>query len=165
MIPVTKPFLPPSEAYLKYLDGIWERQCLTNMGPLSSDLEKKLKIHLDVENLLFVSNGTIALQLAIKALDLNGEIITTPFTYVATTSSIVWEGCIPVYVDIDKNIYYLDGEGVANIRTAGLVNPNLTWVNLTLYNAGLDFRLFKGKFYTLSRKRILKTLFILLHYK
>ncbi|MDB4713785.1 DegT/DnrJ/EryC1/StrS family aminotransferase [Akkermansiaceae bacterium] len=108
MIPVTKPFLPPSEDYLKYLDGIWKRQWLTNMGPLSEDLEKKLKTNLGVKNLLFVSSGTIALQLAIKALDLKGEIITTPFTYVATTSSIVWEGCIPVYVDIDKNSLNID---------------------------------------------------------
>ena len=112
MIPVTKPFLPPLEDYQKYLDGIWERQWLTNMGPLNKDLEKKLKKHLDVENLLFVSNGTIALQLAIKALDLKGEIITTPFTYVATTSSIVWEGCIPVYVDIDKNSLNIDSSKI-----------------------------------------------------
>ena len=112
MIPITKPFLPPLENYQKYLDGIWERQWLTNMGPLNKDLEKKLKKHLDVENLLFVSNGTIALQLAIKALDLKGEIITTPFTYVATTSSIVWEGCIPVYVDIDKNSLNIDSSKI-----------------------------------------------------
>jgi dTDP-4-amino-4,6-dideoxygalactose transaminase len=108
MIQVNKPFLPPSEDYQKYLDGIWDRQWLTNMGPLNNDLEEKLKKHLNVENLLFVSNGTIALQVAIKSLDLKGEIITTPFTYVATTSSIVWEGCIPVYVDIDKNSLNID---------------------------------------------------------
>lgn len=112
MIQVNKPFLPPLEDYQKYLDGIWQRQWLTNMGPLNKDLEKKLKKHLDVKNLFFVSNGTIALQLAIKALDLKGEIITTPFTYVATTSSIVWEGCVPVYVDIDKNSLNIDSSKI-----------------------------------------------------
>ena len=112
MIQVNKPFLPPLEDYQKYLDGIWQRQWLTNMGPLNKDLEEKLKKYLDVKNLFFVSNGTIALQLAIKALDLKGEIITTPFTYVATSSSIVWEGCIPVYVDIDKNSLNIDSSKI-----------------------------------------------------
>ena len=100
MIPVTKPFLPPRAEYDRYLDGIWERNWLTNNGPLVNELELSLKEYLGLDHLLFVSNGTIALQLAIKALDLKGEIITTPFSYVATTSSIVWEGCIPVFVDI-----------------------------------------------------------------
>ena len=108
MIPVTRPFLPPKEDYDILLHGIWKRQWLTNMGPLASDLEMKLKDHLGVEHLLFVTNGTIALQLAIKALELTGEIITTPFTYVATTSSIVWEGCSPVFVDIDKESLNID---------------------------------------------------------
>lgn len=101
MILVTQPFLPPLEEYQKYIEGIWERNWLTNMGPLANELEDKLKAHLSVEHLLFVTNGTIALQMAIKALDLKGEIITTPFSFVATTSSIVWEGCSPVFVDID----------------------------------------------------------------
>ena len=90
MIPVTKPFLPPKEEYLKYIDGIWNRQWLTNMGPLASQLEMELKEFLDVQHLLFVTNGTVAIQMAIKALDITGEIITTPFSFVATTSSIVW---------------------------------------------------------------------------
>ena len=108
MIPVTKPFLPPQKDYEIFLDGIWKRQWLTNMGPLANELEMKLKEHLKVDHLLFVTNGTVALQLAIKALALTGEIITTPFTYVATTSSIVWEGCKPVYVDIDKHSLNID---------------------------------------------------------
>ena len=102
MIPVTKPFLPPIIEYQKMVEGIWERQWLTNNGPLVNELELNLKAYLNIPHLLFVSNGTIALQLAIKALDLKGEIITTPFSYVATTSSIIWEGCKPVFVDIDK---------------------------------------------------------------
>ncbi len=108
MIPVTKPFLPPLEEYQKYLKGIWQRDWLTNMGPLANELELKLKDYLKVKHLLFVTNGTIALQMAIKALDLNGEIITTPFSFVATTSSIVWEGCKPVFVDIDSKSLNID---------------------------------------------------------
>lgn len=112
MIAVTKPFLPPRKDYDRLLDGIWEREHLTNMGPLSIELEIKLKKHLNVSNLLFVSNGTIALQLAIKALGLKGEIITTPFSYVATTSSIVWENCKPVFVDIDKESFNIDPQNI-----------------------------------------------------
>ena len=108
MIPVTKPFLPPQQIYQSYLDGIWKRNWLTNMGPLASDLELRLKEFLKVDYLLFVTNGTVALQMAIKALDLKGEIITTPFSFVATTSSIVWEGCTPVFVDIDPESLNID---------------------------------------------------------
>lgn len=108
MIPVTKPFLPPQEDYAKYLDGIWQRQWLTNMGPLASQLEMELKDFLSVNHLLFVTNGTVALQMAIKALELKGEIITTPFSFVATTSSIVWEGCTPIFVDIDPQSLNID---------------------------------------------------------
>ncbi|MHA7129371.1 DegT/DnrJ/EryC1/StrS family aminotransferase [Algoriphagus namhaensis] len=104
MIPVTKPFLPDLNEYQKYLEGIWQRQWLTNNGPLVNELELKVAEYLGVKNFLFLGNGTIALQIAIKALDLKGEIITTPFSYVATTSSIVWEGCTPVFVDIDESL-------------------------------------------------------------
>lgn len=108
MIPVTKPFLPPREEYEKYLKDIWDRNWLTNNGPLVNELELSLKEHLDLDHLLFVSNGTIALQLAIKALELKGEILTTPFSYVATTNSIIWEGCTPVYVDIRPDTLCID---------------------------------------------------------
>lgn len=108
MINVTKPFLPPKEEYLAMLDGIWERNWLTNSGPLVNELELQLKEYLQLDHLLFLGNGTIALQIAIKALELKGEIITTPFSYVATTSSIVWEGCTPVFVDIDPGTFNID---------------------------------------------------------
>jgi dTDP-4-amino-4,6-dideoxygalactose transaminase len=117
MIPVTKPFLPPQEEYEVYLKGIWQRQWLTNMGPLASDLELKLKEHLNLKHLLFVTNGTIALQLAIKALDLTGEIITTPFSFIATTSSIVWEGCQPIFVDIDPKTLNIDPSQIESAIT------------------------------------------------
>ncbi|NMM48050.1 DegT/DnrJ/EryC1/StrS family aminotransferase [Marinigracilibium pacificum] len=104
MIPVTKPFLPEKKDFLKYVDGIWDRQWLTNNGPLLNEFELRLKKYLELDHTLVVGNGTIALQIAIKALNLKGEIITTPFSYVATTSSIVWEGCEPVFVDIDETL-------------------------------------------------------------
>jgi len=124
MIPVTKPFLPPQEEYAKYLPGIWQRQWLTNMGPLASDLELKLKDHLNVNHLLFVTNGTVALQMAIKALDLSGEVITTPFSFIATTSSIVWEGCKPVFVDISAENLNIDAskiEAAITERTSAIL--------------------------------------------
>lgn len=117
MIPVTKPFLPPKKEYEQYIQAIWKRNWLTNDGPLVNELELRLKDYLDIPHLLYVSNGTIALQLAIKALDLKGEIITTPFSYVATTSSIVWENCIPVFVDIDEKSFNIDPEKIETAIT------------------------------------------------
>ena len=117
MIPVTKPFLPPREEYEKYLAGVWQRQWLTNMGPLANELELKLKEFLKVNHLLFVTNGTVALQMAIKALGLSGEVITTPFSFVATTSSIVWEGCTPVFVDIDPESLNIDAKKIESAIT------------------------------------------------
>ncbi len=108
MIPVTKPFLPPKENYDKLLNGIWQRNWLTNNGPLVNELELRLKERLGVNHLLYVTNGTIAIQMAIKALDLKGKILTTPFSYVATTSSIVWENCEPIFVDINKDSFNID---------------------------------------------------------
>ena len=112
MINVTKPFLPPIEEYNQLVAAIWQRNWLTNNGPLVNDLELKLKDYLGLKHLLYVGNGTIALQIAIKALELQGEIITTPFSYVATTSSIVWEGCNPVFVDIDKDSFNIDAKKI-----------------------------------------------------
>ncbi len=108
MIEVTKPFLPPVEEYEYYIKQIWQRNWLTNNGPLVNELELRLKEYLNINHLLYLNNGTVALQIAIKALELKGEIITTPFSYVATTSSIVWEGCTPVFVDIDADTLNID---------------------------------------------------------
>ncbi len=108
MIPVTKPFMPPRGEFEKQIDGIWDRRMLTNNGPLVQQLEQQLRRRLGLNHLLYVSNGTIALQIAIRVLDLHGEIITTPFSYVATTSSIVWQGCRPVFVDIDPDSLNID---------------------------------------------------------
>lgn len=108
MINVTKSFLPNIENYTKLLESIWSSGQLTNNGKLSKQLSESLQEHLDVENLELVSNGTLALQLAIKSLELSGEIITTPFSYVATTTSILWENCKPVFVDIDEKSLCID---------------------------------------------------------
>lgn len=108
MINVTKTYLPPLEEYVEYLERIWASNQLTNNGPLVQELEAKLKEFLGIKHLFFVSNGTIALHIAIKTLGLHGEIITTPFSYVATTSSIVWEGFQPVFVDIDPSTLCID---------------------------------------------------------
>lgn len=108
MINVTKPFLPPIEEYKEYIEQIWDRNWLTNNGPLVNDLELQLKEYFGLNYLLYVSNGTVALQLAIKALGIKGEVITTPFSYVATTSSLVWEGCTPVFVDIDAQSFNIN---------------------------------------------------------
>jgi dTDP-4-amino-4,6-dideoxygalactose transaminase len=121
MIPVTKPFSPPIDEYKSYLDQIWQRNWLTNDGPLVTELESKLTKHFNLTNLLYVSNGTIALQIAIKALELKGEIITTPFSYVATTSTIVWENCSPVFVDIDQNTCNINPELIEQAITSKTV--------------------------------------------
>lgn len=124
MIPVTKPFLPPIDEYEKYLREIWNRNWLTNNGPLVNELEMRLKEHLSINHLLYVTNGTIALQIAIKALGLKGEIITTPFSYVATTSSLVWEGCEPIFVDIDPSTGNVDPNKIEQAitnKTSGIL--------------------------------------------
>lgn len=108
MLNVTKSYLPPLEEYVGYLKKIWETHSLTNGGQLSRDLEFRLKEFLGVRNILFTSNGTISLQLAIKALDLKREIITTPFSYVATLNSVLWEKCRPVFVDIEEETFGLN---------------------------------------------------------
>lgn len=118
MIPVTKPFSPPIGEYQKLLEGIWERSWFTNDGPLVQQLEQELRDYLNIPNLLYVSNGTIALQIAIKALGITKEIITTSFSYVATTSSIVWEGCTPVFVDIDPDTLNIDPRKIEKAITS-----------------------------------------------
>lgn len=108
-ITVTKPYLPPKEEYLKYVSEIFERGILTNQGPNVLALEKKLSAYLGAEHFHYVANGTVALQLALKALGIeSGEVITTPFSYVATTSSILWERCIPVFVDIEPDNFTIN---------------------------------------------------------
>ena len=106
---VTKPFLPPLEEYNQCIKHIFDNGILTNGGPFVKELNKRISKFLGVNHFEYVTNGTVALQLAIRALGIeNGEIITTPFSYVATTTSILWERCTPVFVDIEPNNFTMD---------------------------------------------------------
>jgi dTDP-4-amino-4,6-dideoxygalactose transaminase len=110
---VTKAALPPFEVYSGYLKQIWESHHLTNFGPLALEFERKLQDYCHASNAFYVCNGTMALRIAIRALELNGsEVITTPFSYVATTSSLVWEHCQPIFVDIETNQLSIDAERI-----------------------------------------------------
>lgn len=113
MIPVTRPSLPELDKYTEYLKLLWKTKWITNNGELTRLLEQKLKEHLKVEDIILVSNGTIALQLALRVSVSKGEVITTPFTFIATTNAILWEGYTPVFADINPDTYNIDPEDVA----------------------------------------------------
>jgi dTDP-4-amino-4,6-dideoxygalactose transaminase len=115
---VTRSFLPPKEEYQKYLDKIWDSNQLTNHGQFVQKLENKLKKQLVVDNLQLVTNGTVALQLALNSLNItSGEIITTPFSYVASVSAILWERCTPIFVDIEANTFCIDADKIEEAIT------------------------------------------------
>jgi len=114
---VTQPSLAPLEEYMDVLKGVWERGILTHNGPVVQSLEKQLAEKLNINNLVAVSNGTIAIQMAIKALGLKGEIITTPFTWVATVSAIKWENCTPVFCDIDPQTLNINPSKIEELIT------------------------------------------------
>ena len=108
MINVTKSFLPNQAEYNAILKSSWDKAWITNRGPLVKELEQKIKDKFDITNIIATTNGTLPLQIAIKALALKGEIITTPFSYIATASSIYWESCTPVFADIDVDSFNID---------------------------------------------------------
>jgi dTDP-4-amino-4,6-dideoxygalactose transaminase len=121
---VTQPSLAPLHEYMELLKGVWERGILTHNGPLVQQFEKELCTKLGLRNFVAVSNGTIAIQMAIKALNLKGEIITTPFTWIATVSAIKWEGCTPVFCDIDPDTLNIDPakiEALITDKTAAIM--------------------------------------------
>lgn len=103
MLNVTKTFLPPLPEYITYLEKIWSNGQVTNEGQFVKELEIELSKFTGVKHAIYVNNGTIALQLALKALNVKGDIITTPFSYCATTNSIIWEGSNPIFADINSN--------------------------------------------------------------
>lgn len=109
---VTKAFMPPLEEYTEHLRRVWASGQLTNQGAAAMELEKLLAERLGVPYCLFMANGTLAIQLAIRALGITGKVITTPYSYVATLSSILWEHCEPVLVDIDPNTTCVDANAV-----------------------------------------------------
>lgn len=116
-ITVTSPLLPPLEEFEKYLEGIWDRKWITNNGTLHKELEKKLAEYLGVPYVSLFTNGTLPLITALQALGLHGEIITTPYSFVATTHSIWWNGCTPVFVDIDPKTGNIDPDRIESAIT------------------------------------------------
>ncbi|GAA4404350.1 DegT/DnrJ/EryC1/StrS family aminotransferase [Nibrella viscosa] len=117
MTNVTKSYLPDFEDYCRYLKGVWERVHLTNDGPLVRDLENQLKEYLGVKHLKFCSNGTVVLQMALKALQITKEVITTPFSYCATTNAILWENCTPIFADVHPGDFCIDPAAIEPLIT------------------------------------------------
>lgn len=115
MKPVSKPYLPNKNKLIKYIDKIYENSILTNQGPLLQELELKLCEYLDVKHVICVANGSLALQVVYKALGLKGEVITTPFSFAATSSTLLWEGLKPIFCDIDKKSFNIDIENIQKL--------------------------------------------------
>jgi dTDP-4-amino-4,6-dideoxygalactose transaminase len=112
-IQVTEPFLPPLEEYVEYLKGVWERNLLSNQGPLVCELEQKLQAYHQINMPVHcVANGGLGLQIILKALGVQGEVITTPFSYVATASCPLWEGCKVKFADIEPGYLTIDPAAV-----------------------------------------------------
>ncbi|MBP6754840.1 MAG: DegT/DnrJ/EryC1/StrS family aminotransferase [Bacteroidia bacterium] len=118
---VTMPTLAPLSEYVEILKGIWDRGILTHNGPIVQDFEKGISEKLSLKYFSAVTNGTVAIQIAIKALQLKGEIITTPFTWIATISAIQWEGCYPVFCDINEKTLNIDVTKIENLITENTV--------------------------------------------
>ncbi len=119
MIAVTKTYLPNQEKYQDYINRIYKSGWLTNNGALVQELEQRLASYLGVKHLICVANGSLALQLSYKALDLTEEVITTPFSFVATSSTLVWEGLQPVFADIDPSSFNINPN-----KIEALITPN-----------------------------------------
>jgi dTDP-4-amino-4,6-dideoxygalactose transaminase len=123
-IPVTRPHLPPLEEFIPYLEKIWESRILTNGGPFHQQLEDALCEYLGVPYISLFNNGTIALVTAIQALGLKGEVITTPYSFVATANALDWNDITPVFVDIDPETLNLDPgqiEAAVTPHTTGIM--------------------------------------------
>lgn len=120
-IPVTQPFLPELDEFIPYLEKIWDNKWLTNNGPFHQQLEKELCEYLNVEHISLFNNATIALITALQALRISGEVITTPYSFVATSHSILWNGLKPVFVDIDPNTFNIDPK-----KIEAAITPNTT---------------------------------------
>jgi dTDP-4-amino-4,6-dideoxygalactose transaminase len=154
-INVTKSFLPPIEEYQNQIKRIWETKWLTNNGPLLVELEEKLRNYLNIKNITVVNNGTIAIQLAIKALELKGEVITTPFSYCATTTSLLWENLEPVFVDIQKHDLNID----ANLIEAAITPKTSAILATHVYGRPCDVE----KIEEIAKKHKLKVIYDAAH--
>jgi dTDP-4-amino-4,6-dideoxygalactose transaminase len=155
MINVTKTYLPDLEHYNSYLKKIWESGHLTNNGPFVQELEKKLKDYFGCKHFFFVNNGTIAIQIAIKVLNLKDEVITTPFSYVATTSSIAWENCSPIFADIDPKTLCINPDEIE----AKITNKTTAIVATHVYGIPCNVE----KIETLAQKYNLKVIYDAAH--
>lgn len=120
-IPVTQPFLPELSEFIPYLEKIWDNKWLTNNGPFHQQLEKELCDYLGVEHISLFNNATIALITALQALRISGEVITTPYSFIATSHSILWNGLKPVFVDIDPKTFNIDSK-----KIEAAITPNTT---------------------------------------
>jgi dTDP-4-amino-4,6-dideoxygalactose transaminase len=109
---VTQPYLPPLDEFIPYLESIWESKTLTNGGPMHKRLEAELCAYLGVKHISLFANGTLALVTALQALRITGEVITTPFSFVAGAHSLLWNGIKPVFVDIDPVTLNLDPQKI-----------------------------------------------------
>ena len=128
---VTRPSMPPAEAYRRLLAGVWERRWLTNDGPLQRQLEEALRTRADWNATNFVTNGTVALQLMIRSFGLRGSVVTTPYSYVATTNALLWEHLQPVFADIEPEGFGLDPD-----RVAAAIRPDTSAI-LAVHTYGL----------------------------
>lgn len=117
VINVTKTFLPKKEKLLQYIDEIYENNWVTNYGPLVQRLEKRLAEYLGVKNIVLVANGTVALEIAYRTLGIKGFVVTTPFSFVATTSSLVTNGLLPIFADINPNTFNIDPDKIEEVLT------------------------------------------------
>ncbi len=117
IINVTKTYLPNKDKYKRYIDEIYENGWVTNYSPLVQKLERRLEEYLGVKNVVLVANGTVALEIAYRTLGLKGFVITTPFSFVATTSSLVTNGLLPIFADIDKHSFNLDPKNIEKLIT------------------------------------------------
>ncbi len=116
-ITVTSPLLPPLEEFIPYLQKIWDNKWITNNGAMHKELERQLAEYLGVEYISLFANGTLALITALQALNITGEVITTPYSFVATTHSIFWNKCTPVFVDVEPNYFNIDPAKIEAVIT------------------------------------------------
>lgn len=154
-VQVTKTFLPPLEDYQRYVAEIFARGHITNHGPLVLELEERLRQALGVRHCFFVTNGTLALQIAFKALELSGSVATTPFSYVATTSALVWENLRPVFADVEPDTACLD----VAATEAALAGDTQAILATHVYGNACDV----AGFADLARRRGLKVIYDAAH--
>ncbi|URZ07230.1 DegT/DnrJ/EryC1/StrS family aminotransferase [Clostridium felsineum] len=155
MINVTKTYLPPFDKYADYIKKIFNTGIVTNNGEMVTRLEKRLQKYLGVKNIVLVQSGTLALQIAYKILNIKEEIITTPFSFVATTSSLLWEGLRPIFVDIDKDSFNID----INLIEKNITERTSAIVPVHVFGNSCDI----DSIYKLAKRKHLKVIYDAAH--